>query len=270
MAIHHQSFALVFGLIGNIISFLVFLAPVPTFYQIYKMKSTEGFQSLPYVVALFSCMLWIYYALTKKDSGLLLITINSFGCVIESIYIAIFLFYASKKLRLSTIKLLLLLNVFGYGSMVISTLYFAEGSKRVNIIGWISLVFNISVFAAPLFVMRRVIRTKSVEYMPFNLSMCLTLNAVMWFFYGLFLKDYYIALPNTLGFLFGIVQMVLFKMYRNSKPVKLEEPVKVQTQSHHVIDVVKMTSNDNNNNDAATEEDVEANKHNDRGCNGKV
>ncbi|KAE9608596.1 putative SWEET sugar transporter [Lupinus albus] len=242
MTTHHESLAFVFGLLGNIISFMVFLSPMPTFYKIYKKKNAEGYQSIPYVVALFSSMLWIYYALIKGESSLLLITINSFGCVIETIYLAMFLFYATKKTMLSTIKLLLLLNVFGYGAMLLSTLYLAKGSKRLSIIGWISLVFNISVFAAPLGIMRRVIKTRSVEYMPFTLSFFLTLNAVMWFFYGLLLKDYYIAFPNTIGFLFGIIQMVLYLVYRNAKPLALPEPVKVQELNGHVIDVVKLST----------------------------
>ncbi|KAK7282088.1 hypothetical protein RIF29_10622 [Crotalaria pallida] len=240
MTTHHESLAFVFGLLGNIISFMVFLSPMPTFYQIYKKKNAEGYQSLPYVVALFSSMLWIYYAFVKGESSLLLITINSFGCVIETIYLAMFLFYASKNTRLSTIKLLLLLNVFGYGGMLLSTLYLSKGSKRLSIIGWICLAFNISVFAAPLGIMRRVIKTKSVEFMPFTLSFFLTLNAVMWFFYGLLLKDYYIAFPNTLGFVFGIIQMVLYLIYRNAKPVSLEEPVKLQELNGHIIDVMKL------------------------------
>lgn len=71
----------------------------PTFYQIYKKKSTEGFQSLPYVVALFSAMLWIYYAFVKREAALLLITINTFGIVVESAYLIVFLLYAPKKSR---------------------------------------------------------------------------------------------------------------------------------------------------------------------------
>nr|XP_007159992.1 hypothetical protein PHAVU_002G283900g [Phaseolus vulgaris]ESW31986.1 hypothetical protein PHAVU_002G283900g [Phaseolus vulgaris] len=158
MAMHRESWAFVFGLLGNIISFGVFLAPLPTFYQIYKKKSTEGFQSLPYVVALFSAMLWIYYAFVKREAALLLITINTFGIVVESIYLTIFLIYAPRKPRLTTIKLLLLLNVFGFGAMLLSTLYLTKGAKRLAIIGWICLVFNISVFAAPLFIIVSLLR----------------------------------------------------------------------------------------------------------------
>jgi len=65
---------------------------------VYRKKSTEGFQSEPYVVALFSAMLWIYYAFVKTDEYLL-VTINSFGCVIETIYIVMFLAYAPRKIK---------------------------------------------------------------------------------------------------------------------------------------------------------------------------
>ncbi|XP_022965032.1 bidirectional sugar transporter SWEET10-like [Cucurbita moschata] len=245
MAIPPQTLAFVFGLLGNIISFMVFLAPLPTFYKIYKKKSAEGYQSLPYVVALFSAMLWIYYALLKTNATFL-ITINSFGCVIETLYILLFMFYAPTKLRFQTAKLVVVLNVLGFGVMLALTLLLAKGEKRLKVLGWICLVFNLSVFAAPLFIMGKVIKTKSVEYMPFALSFFLTLNAVMWFFYGLLLKDYYIALPNVVGFVFGIIQMILYVIFKNAKkgiPVKEEQQPKAQQLhqlSEQIMDAVKL------------------------------
>ncbi|KAL7099331.1 hypothetical protein ACP275_09G077500 [Erythranthe tilingii] len=235
-----------FGLLGNIVSFMVFLAPLPTFHQIYKRKSSEGFQSVPYVVGLFSAMLWIYYALLKPDTTLL-ITINSVGCFIQTTYICFYLFYAPKSARLQTLALVFLLNVVGMGLIVVLTQFLAKGSNRAAIVGWICLVFSLCVFIAPLCVVRQVVRTKSVEYMPFLLSFFLTLSAVMWFFYGLIRKDYNIAIPNVLGFIFGVIQMMLYVMYKNTKKVVEEKLQEIQMEDHHkipeqIIDVEKLSA----------------------------
>ncbi|KAE9453617.1 hypothetical protein C3L33_14479, partial [Rhododendron williamsianum] len=80
-----DSWVFTFGIIGNIVSFMVYLAPAPTFYRIIKRKSTEGFQSLPYLVALFSSMLWIYYA-SLKPNAYLLISINTVPNVLGFVF----------------------------------------------------------------------------------------------------------------------------------------------------------------------------------------
>ncbi|XP_072974541.1 bidirectional sugar transporter SWEET14-like isoform X1 [Typha angustifolia] len=223
-----------FGLLGNIISFMVYLSPIPTFYHVYRAKSTQGFQSVPYIVALFSAMLWIYYALVKTNS-ILLITINVFGCVIETIYIIIYLIYAPRRARINTIVFVLLLNVVTFSLIILFILLLATGANRAKVLGWICVGFSISVFAAPLSVIRLVIRTRSVEFMPFSLSFFLTLSAVVWFLYGLFKKDLYVQLPNVLGFTFGIVQMTLYLYYRNPKanvkPVLPENMIQLPDQN---------------------------------------
>ncbi|KAL3512552.1 hypothetical protein ACH5RR_025269 [Cinchona calisaya] len=234
--------AFIFGLLGNIVSFMVYLAPLPTFYRIYKKKSTEGFQSIPYVVGLFSSMLWIYYAFLKPNTTLL-VTINSVGLFIQTIYLCFYLFYAPRQARIQTAKLLVSLVVVGYGLIILLIQLLAKGKTRAIIVGWICLVFSFCVFVAPLAIVRQVIKTKSVEYMPFLLSFFLTLSAVMWFFYGLLLKDYNIAIPNILGFGFGILQMVLYLMYKNPKnQIIVIEEHKLPELPEQIIDVVKLSA----------------------------
>ncbi|KAF2311557.1 hypothetical protein GH714_024792 [Hevea brasiliensis] len=221
---------------GNIISFLVCLAPMPTFYQICKKKTSEGFQSLPYVIALFSAMLWLFYAIFANDATLL-ITINSFTFFMETAYIAIYFFYASKRDRILTTKLVLGFNVFGFGIIFLVAMFLTHGEERVKVLGDLYDICSMR-FRCTSWILRKVIKTKSVEYMPFSLSFFLTLSAIMWFFYGFLKKDLFVAIPNILGFIFGILQMLLYVIYRNPKKT-LEKPT-LNESSEHVIDVAKL------------------------------
>ncbi|PPD66881.1 hypothetical protein GOBAR_DD36244 [Gossypium barbadense] len=243
----HLSWVFVFGILGNAVSFMVSLAPLPTFYQIYKKKTSEGFQSIPYVVSLFSAMLWIYYALLKKDA-IFLITINTFCVFIQTFYIVTYFYYGPKKEKIVTVKLMLLFNVFGFGVIFLATYFLKNPSLRLLILGYICMAFALAVFVAPLAIVRKVIKTKSVEYMPFTLSVFLTLGAVMWFFYGLCLKDMNVAVPNILGFIFGVLQMILYAVYKNhpKKTVEESDP-KLQLSDHPVVvvDVAKLGSDVN-------------------------
>ncbi|KAH6811121.1 bidirectional sugar transporter SWEET12-like protein [Perilla frutescens var. frutescens] len=214
--------ATAFGILGNVVSFLVYLAPVPTFYRICKKKSTEGFQAIPYAVALFSAMLYLYYAFLKKNA-IMLLTINTFGCTIQLAYLLIYMLYATKESRVFTTKLILLLNVSSLGVITSFTYFLTRGHLRVNVVGWICAAFSVIVFAAPLSIMRQVVESKSVEFMPFTLSLFLTLCAVVWFFYGFLIKDYYIATPNVVGFIFGVAQMILYALYKNKKPCRKQQ-----------------------------------------------
>ena len=64
--------------------------------------------------------------------------------------------------QFQTARLLVLLNVLGFGVMLALTLVLAKGERRLKVLGWICLVFNLTVFAAPLFIM--VINTHKFVY----------------------------------------------------------------------------------------------------------
>ncbi|XP_012853196.1 PREDICTED: bidirectional sugar transporter SWEET14-like [Erythranthe guttata] len=130
-------------------------------------------------------MLWIYYAFLKSNTTLL-ITINSVGCLIETVYILLFIFYASKKARVETVKLLALLMVCGTG-LVGVTQFVVKASERANVVGWFCLILSLCVFIAPL---------------------C-------------------IVIPNVLGFSFGVLQMVLYGLYKHANKIEKQEQIMV-------------------------------------------
>ncbi|VAI60053.1 unnamed protein product [Triticum turgidum subsp. durum] len=155
------------GIIGNVISFGLFLSPVPTFWRICKAKDVQEFKPDPYLATLMNCLLWFFYGLPiVHPNSTLVLTINGIGLVIEGAYIIIFIIYAAKNTR------------------------------------------------------GKVIRTKSVEYMPFFLSLVNFLNGLCWTGYALIKFDIYITIPNALGTIFGLIQLILYGYYYRSTPKK--------------------------------------------------
>ncbi|VFQ65012.1 unnamed protein product [Cuscuta campestris] len=205
-----------------------------------------GFHSVPYIMALFSSMLWIYYAFIKKNA-LLLISINSLGILIQSFYILIFIFFASHKARCHTLKELFLC-IGGFTLTFVVTWFLFPGEVRISIVGWICVAFSIAVFASPLSVALQVFQTKSVEFLPFYLSFFLTMSAIMWFGYGAAMKDLRIALPNILGFFLGLLQILLYVVYRKRDPIKEDGAKKTGEQMVDMEMQPNTTSSSNNNN----------------------
>ncbi|KAL2490453.1 Nodulin MtN3 family protein [Abeliophyllum distichum] len=157
------------GIIGNIISVLVFLSPVKTFWRIVKNRSTEEFESLPYICTLLNSSLWTYYGITKPDSYLVA-TVNGFGAVVETLYIILFIAFAPPWKRAKTAIVAAILDV-GFLVAAISVTYFLlQGDMRINVTGFMCSGLNIIMYGSPLAAMKSVVTMKSVEYMPFLLS----------------------------------------------------------------------------------------------------
>ncbi|KAK1415878.1 hypothetical protein QVD17_31666 [Tagetes erecta] len=219
----HNPLVLVFGILGNIVSIGVYFAPIPTFISIYKNKSTMRFQALPYLVSLFSSLLWLYYALIKGGNTFLLITINALGSLIELVYVIIFIVYATPYSKKQTFKILSTTMVVCLG-IFLGSYFFLHGTDRAVAVGWICVGISVCVFASPLTIVFQVVKTKSVEFMPFPLSCLLTLSAIMWFAYGMYTKDMCVTVPNVLGFILGVIQIALYQYYKHkSKVISIPE-----------------------------------------------
>lgn len=203
-----------------------------TFKRIIKSKSTEQFSGIPYVMTLLNCLLSAWYGLPfVSKNNILVSTINGTGAAIEIIYVLTFIAYSIKKERAKILGLFIfVLSVFGV--VVFVSLFALHGHSRTLFCGLAATIFSIIMYASPLSIMRMVIKTKSVEYMPFFLSLFVFLCGTSWFVFGLLGKDPFVAVPNGFGCGLGAMQLILYAIYCNKgksknlaaadKPVDME------------------------------------------------
>ncbi|ONK64179.1 uncharacterized protein A4U43_C07F22930, partial [Asparagus officinalis] len=63
---------------------------------------------------------------------------------------------------------------------------------------------------------RLVIRTESVEFMPFYLTLSTFLMSISFFSYGVLLDDLFIYIPNGAGLILGVIQFLYSYYSRRS------------------------------------------------------
>ncbi|KAG0461290.1 hypothetical protein HPP92_021587 [Vanilla planifolia] len=216
------------GFAGNLSALVLFLSPIPTFRRIVRNRSTELFSGLPYLYSLLNSLICLWYGLPFVSKGVpLVVTVNFIGALFQLTYITLFILFADNpKKKLKTCGLLM--GVFALFALIayFSLEMFSHGARQA-FVGYLSVASLISMFASPLFIMNLVIRTRSVEFMPFHLSLATFLMSISFFAYGLLMEDLFIYFPNGIGSLLGALQLLLYAYYSKKSSKDLMLPVLV-------------------------------------------
>lgn len=203
------------GIAGNLFALGLFLSPIPTFSRITRNRSTEQFSVFPYIFALFNCLICTWYGLPfVSQNNILVTTVNAAGAIFQLFYISLYIAYCQKEARVKMIALLLL--VVGIVTAIALVTYeFMEQPLRKLFVGSLSVFSLISMFASPLSIIKLVIETRSVEFMPFYLSLSTLLMSVSFFAYGFLGQDPFVYVPNGIGSVLGMIQLGLYFCYRD-------------------------------------------------------
>ncbi|KVI06340.1 SWEET sugar transporter [Cynara cardunculus var. scolymus] len=157
--------------------------------KIIKAKSVQAFKPDPYVATILNCAMWAFYGLPiVHPDSLLVITINGAGFAIECVYVTIFFIYSSWGGRKKIIIVLIIEAIFVAVIVVVTLTFFHTYASRSMIVGLICIVFNILMYASPLTVM----------------------------------------VPNALGTISAIIQLVLYATYYSTTNWDEDEPSEVQ------------------------------------------
>lgn len=216
------------GIIGCAVCTLLYAAPILTFKRVIKKGSVEEFSCIPYVLSWFSALIYAWYGFPVVSYGwenLSLCSICIIGIFLETTFIGVYLWFAPReKKKLVMLMVSLILTIFGV-TVFFSIFSIHTHRMRKVFVGSIGLVTSISMYSSPMVAVKQVIRTKSVEFMPFYLSLFTFLTGLSWMAYGLLGRDPFLTAPNSVGCLMGILQLIVYFIYSNCKeaPKKLRD-----------------------------------------------
>ena len=206
----------IFGWVGNALALYFYIAPIVPFVKVIKGQMT--WKQSPGVLLLCSflnCILWSDYGLITNQ--FLLYLANGLGGTITLIYITIFLIHvADRKVLLS-----LFYNFFLICCIV--EIYFVfYYLVPFKVTGIIANIFNVLMYAAPGEKIYQICKGASYQLIPIWSTIGGTACSTSWMCYGFYQNDYYVVIPNALGVLASIVQIVIFVIYRRKQKNKAQ------------------------------------------------
>ena len=198
----------IFGWIGTAISTFFYLAPVVPFLKLIKGEITiKESPGILLICTFMNCVLW-------GDYGLLLDRFlqyfpNGLGGAITLIWITIYLIHLAKREIGYALLYIFILIVSVTG---IALLFFFIVPSAVT--GKIVLVFNVLMYASPGEKMITVCKTGNYNLIPIWSTIGGTACSACWLIYGIYLNDWNVIIPNALGVLCSIVQIIVYIVYK--------------------------------------------------------
>ncbi|KAL2944320.1 Bidirectional sugar transporter SWEET5 [Bienertia sinuspersici] len=230
---------LVLGILGNLISTFLFLSPIPTCKEIHKKRSVGKFSPIPYFAMVLSCGVWLAYGLfLNGTTRILVLTTNTTGLSLSFIYIIFFAYYAENKKRkqvliFTTIEVVILVSIVAPIILKCFILSHDHKKKRgATTLGSLGIVANLFLYASPLSLVKDVIETRSVEYWPISTSLASFASGLVWTVYASYPMNAFILIPNILGCLLGLIQLIIYAKFKNTtKDTDRVDPNEQTTQT---------------------------------------
>lgn len=214
------------GILGTVFALIMYSTSITTFKRVIEKRTTERFSGFPYAIALLNCLIYTLYGSPLISNGwdnVVVMVVNGIGVLLELCFVCIYLTFAPPKSKKNmSIMVVGLLLVFG--TIAISSFCVVHDHKhKKTLVGTAGTVFTVILYGSPLSVIGLVIHTKSVEFMPsFYFSLFAFLGCVLWMVYGALSRDILIMAPNFVGIPLALGQMVLYCIYWNKSPGRVE------------------------------------------------
>ncbi|KAJ3264699.1 hypothetical protein HDU77_007715 [Chytriomyces hyalinus] len=216
-------------LMGCVTAGFLFYSPFPAVQRALKEGTIGKLNTIPYALLAANGLVWVLYSFLIQDWFI-------FGqnCVAwaSSLYYTLALFpLSAPKSRLLTGALLIAFTTLIQISAATIFISGISHDTAVTALGLVANVVLVSFYGSPLATCVQVVREKDSSSLEFLLAFATAINGILWTSYGFAINNYYVAVPNGVGVLFALAQLVLIRAYPRKERT-------AQTDSSDITQVV--------------------------------
>ena len=220
----------IFGWIGAFISICFFCSPIHNYIKLIKKKIPYSQINIIIILGNYiSSIVWLIYG--YKISCTQIITCYSIGAFISLVWLWIYLIHMGKKKMTLTLIYALLLSVLTFSLYIILAIIIDDKDT----LGEVCFIVCSLSYISPTQLLIKVLNKKDYRIIPLYSAIISGLGFGSWTIFGLFKLSATIIIPNLVGFLFSAAQIILYRIYKNKKPLDEE----IGNISHSVIGAVK-------------------------------
>ncbi len=219
-----------FGWVGVIVSIIVFASPLPQFINLIKKKSRFVEINIIIIIGNYvSSIVWLIYGYRIKIKQIT--SCYSIGALLSLIWIWTYLIYLGKKKITQSLIFTILLSALTFALYIILTIIISD----IKTLGEVCFIVCSLSYISPTQLLIKVLNTKDYKLIAIYSAIVSSIGYSSWTLFGLFKFNATIIIPNLVGLGFSLAQIILYRVYKNKKPLTEE----LGNISHSVMGAVK-------------------------------
>ena len=206
-----------FGWIGVIVSITFLASPIFKFINLFKRKTEYKDIHIAIIIGNYiSSIVWLIYGYKIKIQQI--IVCYSIGSLITLIWILIYLYYFGKKKMGHALIYTILLTSITFALFIILAIIIDD----TKILGEICFIVCSLSYISPTQLLIKVLNSKDYKLIPIYSAIISAIGYGSWTIFGLFKFNANIIIPNLVGLGFSLAQIILYKVYKDKKPLAEE------------------------------------------------
>ncbi|KAL4452035.1 hypothetical protein ABPG75_007697 [Micractinium tetrahymenae] len=204
--------------IGGVVALILFLAPMKAVLRARQDRVLGDLNPLPFPALTANCAGWVAYSYITDD--VLVLWPNMCGYLLALFYTFSCYGLADAKTRDRQAAILLLFSAVLMVVGAVGTLGDMEYDSLKRLWGFTSNAILIIFYASPLSTCLEVLRTRCSASLNLPLSVMNVINGTLWVIYGIAIKDLFLAVPNGIGAVLGLVYCALLLTFPRKSSAK--------------------------------------------------